>query len=166
MTETLNPLGLSEKSIESSILRALRTLDAKASNHMRSWPVGMIALGETVRIEIKAQRSRGYTRGLTGKWQVTVGSWRDKKIFMAFKNDFDYAAIAALIVERARGEKASRINTARLKREARAFVKTDEYKILNALGVDLEWGDHHGVEMLRKLSPAALAELKKACGVK
>ncbi len=167
MTDTLNPLGLNEKSIASGIFRALRTLDPKASSHMKSYPYGMTTLGETIRVEIKGQRSRGYTRGLTGKWQVTVGEWRIKKIFMAFKNDFDYAAIASLIVEMAKAEKVNRTNTARLRREAAAFVKTDEYKILDALGVNLyDSADHYGVEKLRKLSPSALAELKKACGVK
>lgn len=101
-------LNLTEKGIRASILREVRKLDpfAKAT---KSWPAppGFSVLGETIRVEIKEDRVRGYGASAhdhTGRWRVAVGEWRDTRRFAAQKNDFDYAAIAALIVKRAEGE--------------------------------------------------------------
>ena len=160
-------LNLTESSIINSLQRAVRKLDATAKRH-KSYPFGFVVLGEVIPVEVKQDRADSYNRTPIGRWRLAIGSYRDTTRFAAQKNDFDYDKMAANMVERAKAAKISRTNSERLKRQAAAFSATVEYKMLDALGIELYEGtaEHSSVDILKKLSPAAFAELKKACGVK
>jgi hypothetical protein len=158
-------LALTEKSIRASILREVRKLAPAAKEIRHGW--GFTVLDEEVHVEVRQDRRRNYAQSMMDRWRVAVGGWRNTTRWMAQKKDFDYAEIAANIVNRAKAEKIGRNNDARIKRKSAAFKKTAEYRILDALGVNMysDITHHPGADILKKLSPAAFAELAKACGI-
>lgn len=157
-----NPLGLSESLVLRRIAEEIEKFGVSARREGRWFDV----MDENIGVQVKAHRSTGYYCRATGKWQVTVGGFADAQRFYACKKDFDYAAIAAAIIEHVRKDKASRENTKRIEKERAAFKNTVEYKILDILGVNLRHcHDCKGAEILRLLSPAALDELAGLCNV-
>jgi hypothetical protein len=155
-------LNLTEEGIRSSILKELRKLDPAAS-YVEDYRLSFCMIGERVPVEIRQDRSRDYGGAPTGMWRIHVGPYGDTKRFAAKKNDFDYAAIAALMFDGAKSMIFNRENNARLTKEREAFEKTDEFKILKSLGARPHAASDTGVEILKRLSPAAFSELLAAC---
>lgn len=156
-------LNLTEKSIRASILRAVRKLDPSAKKSS-AW--GFKVHNEEVPVEIREDSSQ-FARVGTGMWRVAVGNYLRAHRFVTKIKDFDYAAIAAAVVYDTEQQKLSRKHEREVKRARSAFEKTEEYKVLEALGVDLyDHTDHSSVEILKRLSRSAFEELVKACDVK